>query len=326
MPERNKKLWENKKVRCAIIAISVVLVLVSAVVLFAGNYLVTYALYVDDEKHIGSMGSDVYDGIQDTAAQKAYDEWVSDVEVSDWMVTSNDDLKLAAKFYENPKDTHKYVLAVHGYTVDHRDIMPAAYRFAEKGYHILAPDQRGRGASEGSYLGMGWLEKEDVKLWIDTLIERDSQAQIVLYGESMGAATLMMTAGDTLPSNVKVLVEDCGYTSAYEMFGDQLKERFGLPSFPFLPVANIISSMRAGYSFSSADAKKQLETATLPILFIHGNADDYVPTYMGVELYESYRGEKELLLIDGAGHGASSDVDPKTYYSHVFSFIDKYIK
>ena len=126
MPEKNKKLWENKKVRCAIIAISVVLVLVSAVVLFAGNYLVTYALYVDDEKHIGSMGSDVYDGIQDTAAQKAYDEWVSDVAVSDWMVTSNDDLKLAAKFYEDPKDTHKYVLAVHGYTVDHRDIMPAA--------------------------------------------------------------------------------------------------------------------------------------------------------------------------------------------------------
>lgn len=317
------KLLKNKKFWYSVVGVFVTLAL--AVVIFAGNYLVTYALYVDENGHIGSMGSDEYTGIQDTEAQKAYDEWVKDKHVSTWNLTSEDGLELSAQYYPNAKESHRYVLALHGYTVDHRDIMPAAYRFAEKGYHILAPDQRGRGTSEGNYLGMGWLEKEDVKLWIDKLLQHDSQAQIILYGESMGAATLMMTVGDEIPQNVKALVEDCGYTSAYEMFADQLKERFGLPSFPFLPTANIIASMRAGYSFSNADAKSQLETATLPILFIHGSADDYVPTYMGVELYESYQGEKELLLIDNAGHGASSDIDPDTYYQHVFAFIDKYI-
>lgn len=319
-----KNLWKRKKFRVSIIAVSALLIVAMTIVIFAGNYLVTYALYVDENKHIGSMGSDVYDGIQDSEAQKAYDEWVKDVSVTEWNITSHDDLKLSAQFYQNPENTHKYVLAVHGYTVDHRDIMPAAYRFAEKGYHILAPDQRGRGASEGSYLGMGWLEKEDVKLWIQKLLENDSQAEIILYGESMGAATLMMTVGDKLPSNVKALIEDCGYTSAYAMFKDQLKERFHLPAFPFLPVADGIASMRAGYSFSSADAAKQLKTASLPILFIHGSADDYVPTYMGIELYEGYQGPKELLLIENAGHGASSDVDPDTYYLHIFAFLDKY--
>lgn len=316
--------WKNKKFWYGVIGAVIAFALI--IILFAGNYLVSYALYVEEDGHIGSMGSDTYTGIQDTEAQKAYDAWVKEIAVEEWTITSNDDLKLSAQFYPNSKNTHRYVLALHGYTVDHRDIMPAAYRFAEKGFHILAPDQRGRGNSEGQYLGMGWLEKDDMKIWIDKILAKDAQAEIVLYGESMGAATLMMTVGEALPDNVKVLIEDCGYTSAYGMFKAQLKERFGLPSFPFLPVANMISSMRAGYSFSSADALKQLEKATLPILFIHGNADDYVPTEMGVELYEAYVGEKELLLIDNAGHGASSDVDPKTYYEHVFAFIDKYVK
>ena len=321
---KDKMFWKNKKFWYGVIGTIIALSLI--IILCAGNYLVTYALYGDEQGHIGSMGSDVYTGIQDSDAQVAYDNWVKNIEVEEWTITSNDDLKLSAQFYKNPKSTHRYVLALHGYTVDHRDIMPAAYRFAEKEFHILAPDQRGRGNSEGNYLGMGWLEKDDVKIWIDKILAQDEQAEIVLYGESMGAATLMMSVGEALPDNVKLLIEDCGYTSAYGMFKAQLKERFHLPSFPFLPIADMISSIRAGYSFSSADALKQLEKATLPILFIHGDADDYVPTEMGVELYEAYTGEKELLLIEGAGHGASSDVDPNMYYEHIFAFIDTYMK
>lgn len=292
----------------------------------AGNYLVNYALAIDEQGRIGSMGSEEYTGTQDTQAQRDYDVWKQGIVSEEWTITSNDGLSLWAEFYPSQTDSHIYVLGVHGYTVDHRDIAPAIKPFADKGYHVLTPDQRGRGNSEGDYLSMGWLEKDDALLWINKIIDYDKQAQIILYGESMGAATLMMASGEVLPKQVVALVEDCGYTSAYEMFANQLDERFGLPEIPFLPVAALIGQMRAGFDFNDASAIKQLEKATLPILFIHGGADDYVPTRMGNELYEAYQGEKELLIIDGAGHGSSADIDPEQYYTTVFKFIDTYLK
>lgn len=315
---KKKKFW--------IILVSVILVILLGGTAFAGNYLVDYALAVDEHGRIGSMGGKDYTGIQDTQAQKDYDAWVSSVSIAPWEIESEDGLSLKGFFYPAAKESQTYVLAVHGYTVDHRDIVPAIKPFADQGYHVLAIDQRGRGESEGDFLSMGWLEKDDVVLWTKKIVEQDPQAQIILYGESMGAATVMMASGEKLPEQVKAVVEDCGYTSAYAMFQDQLKARFGLPEFPFLPAAKLIGQLRAGFNFGDASAIDQLKKADLPILFIHGGADDYVPTYMGRELYESYQGEKELLIIEGAEHGASADVDPTLYYDTVFAFLNKILQ
>lgn len=318
------RILKRKKFWIAVVSILVLLFLgISA---FAGNFLVNYALAVDEHGRIGSMGDGVYTGKQDTQAQLAYDAWYETIETKQWQMTSRDGLSLWAEFYPSNTDSHVYVLGVHGYTVDHRDIAPAILPFAQKGWNVVTPDQRGRGNSEGEYLSMGWLEKDDAVDWVKEIVAYDAQAQIILYGESMGGATVMMASGEELPANVIATVEDCGYTSAYAMFQNQLKERFQLPEFPFLPAANIVGQLRAGFSFYDASAIDQLKKATLPILFIHGGADDYVPTAMGLELYEAYAHEKELLIIDGAGHGASTDVDPKTYYDSVFSFLSKYVK
>lgn len=313
------------------ILLSVVLVFIAlgiAISAFAGNYLVNYALVVDESGRIGSMGDEVYEGRVDSTAQEVYDAWVEKQELTSWMIQSEDQLSLWAQLYPAKETTHRYVLAVHGYTVDHRDIAPAIVPFVEQGWNVLAIDQRGRGNSEGSYLTMGWQEKDDVILWAKEIVAKDPQAQIILYGESMGAATVMMAAGevDQLPKEVKAVVEDCGYTSAYDMFEAQLQERFSLPEFPFLPAAAIIGKLRLGFNFYDASAIKQLEKATLPILFLHGGADDYVPTEMVYELYDAYQGEKDLLVIDGAGHGQSADVDPERYYAKTLEFMNQYSK
>ncbi|OUN88651.1 alpha/beta hydrolase [[Collinsella] massiliensis] len=293
---------------------------------FAGNYLVDYALTVNDDGTLGSMNGEPYTGVQDTEAQRTYDAWVQGRELDAWTIENEDGLELWAQLYPADEPTHRYVLAVHGYTVDHRDIAPAIVPFVEAGYNVLTPDERGRGNSEGDFLSMGYLEKRDVVAWANEICARDPEAEIVLYGESMGAATVLMASGeDDLPRNVVAVVEDCGYTSAYAMFTDQLQERFGLPEFPFLPAANLVCAARYGFFFSDADAEAVLATCELPILFIHGGADDYVPTYMGEELYDAYDGEKELLIVDGAGHGASSDVDPELYYQTIFAFLDEYV-
>lgn len=317
------KRWKKKKIWLSLICILVVLLIGGS--LFAGNYLVDYALAVDENGRLGSMGDSDPNAKQDTVLQAEFDAWFPTVTTEEWTIESDDGLKLWGLYYPQKENNHQYILAIHGYTVTHHDIEPAIKPFVEAGFNVLTPDQRGRGNSEGDYLSMGYLEKYDVINWIDEIIKRDPQAEIILYGESMGAATVMMASGEALPKQVKAVIEDCGYTSAYAMFKDQLKERFGLPEFPFLPAAALVGYFRAGFNFYDADAKKALQTATLPILFIHGGADDYVPTYMGEELYESYDHEKQLLIVEGAGHGASSDVDTELYYQTIFDFIQNYI-
>lgn len=309
-----------KKRKFFIILLSIISFLILCVVGLAGNYLVDYALAVDESGNLGSM-SDTYTWIQNTQAQKEYDEWVVNQELSEWEIKNKEGLNLWAQYYPAKDENEITILAIHGYTVDHRDIVPAIKPFVEQGYSVLAIDQRGRGNSEGDYLGMGYLEKNDVIEWIDAIIEHSPNNKIILYGESMGAATALLTAGEKLPENVIGVIEDCGYTSAYEMFEDQLKERFNLPAFPFLPVAELIGQIRAGYDFGNASPIKALKNATLPILFIHGGDDTYVPTWMGEKLYDSYQNQKELLIIPGAEHGASADINPDLYYKTIFEFI-----
>ena len=101
---------------------------------------------------------------------------------------------------------------------------------------------------------MGWPDRRDMLQWIDWIIRRDSEAKIVLHGISMGGATVMMTAGEDLPGQVKAVVEDCGYTSVWDIFTDELDYLFHLPAFPLLNIASCLSSLRAGYSFSEASS------------------------------------------------------------------------
>ena len=140
----------------------------------------------------------------------------------------------------------------------------------------------------------------------------------------MGGATVMMTAGEALPPHVKAIVEDCGYTSAWDEFSGQLKAQFGLPAFPMMQIASVITRMRAGFWLSEADAVKQVAKSKTPILFIHGEEDTFVPFWMMDVLYEAAHCEKEKLAVPGAGHGMASSVDPDGYWSTVEVFVGRY--
>ena len=196
--------------------------------------------------------------------------------------------------------------------------------YAERGYQILMPDLRGCGESEGDYVGMGWLDRKDMLKWIDCICERDSDAEIVLHGVSMGGATVMMTAGEDLPNQVKAVVDDCGYTSVWDIFSDELSYLYHLPDFPFLYTADVISKIRAGYGFKEASALEQIKKAKVPVLFIHGTEDSFVHTEMVYPLYEACPTPKDLYLTEGAGHCDSMYIDPDTYVEKVFTFLDNH--
>lgn len=222
---------------------------------------------------------------------------------------------------------HRYAIVCHGYTGNSAQMASSALKFHELGYSVLTPDAVAHGESDGKYYGMGWLEREDILGWMDSIIAHDPEAQIILFGISMGGATVMMVSGEELPSNVKCIIEDCGYSSVWDEFELQLETLFHLPPFPLLYMADLACRIRAGYGFKEASSVDQLQKATVPMLFIHGEDDTFVPYSMLDVVYEACASpEKEKLTIPGAGHGMAGSVDPDTYWSTISAFLEKYVE
>ena len=151
---------------------------------------------------------------------------------------------------DEPSDV--WVIVIHGYTGSPRRMGSFGKRFHEMGYNCLFPYLCGHGASESNYVTMGWNDRIDIKAWIDYIINENANAKIVLFGLSMGAATVMMTTGEPLESNVVCAIEDCGYTSVWDECRANMKDAYGLPTFPFLSAARSATMLRAGYDMKKA--------------------------------------------------------------------------
>lgn len=245
----------------------------------------------------------------------------------DAYIFSTDRLKLHSYLCRQKEtDSRAWAILVHGYNDSGLWFQEEALAFYNHGFHLLLPDARGHGKSQGSYVGMGWHDRLDLVCWIHWITVQDPDAKIVLYGVSMGAATVMMAAGECLPKNVKAIVEDCGYTSAWEVLKYQLKAQFHLPAFPALTCAGLVTRLKAGYGFKDADAVKCVSRTKLPILFIHGTEDSFVPFEMSKRLYDACSSEKEYLAVEGAVHVKSAMVGGLTYWNKVFQFLDRYLK
>lgn len=234
-------------------------------------------------------------------------------------------LRLHSYEVKAKKESKVWVIAVHGYTDSAYFMVGAAKQFLNYGYNVLMPDLRAHGKSEGKYIGMGWLDRLDLMQWIDYLIATYGNIKIILYGISMGAATVMMASGERLPSNVRAIIEDCGYTSAWEEFAYELKTLFHMPTFPALYNANVITKIRAKYSLKKASAIKQVAKSKTPTLFIHGDKDKFVPFYMLDKLYEAASCKKEKLVIKNAGHAEAQAIEPERYWRVVRRFIKHYL-
>lgn len=309
------------------------IVLLMVAYVLVGNYFYNFALNVDREKEFLDENphleeSEAVAVSVAEAAELADKTFKNDHNPLQLNIVSTDknQFKLNGYLYENNQAEHKWAIVVHGYNSNALSMTRYVRNFYDKGYHVLTPDLRGHGESEGDYIGMGWHDRKDLLLWIDKIIELDPKAEIVLFGISMGGATVMMTSGEKdLPANVKVIVEDCGYASVSDVFIYQLDDLFGLPEFPVIQAANTMTNIRAGYDLYQASAVDQVAKSKTPILFIHGDADTFVPFDMLDDVYEAAKVEKEKLIIPKAGHGDAEKVDPITYWNTVWTFIENYI-
>jgi len=318
---------KNVKKRILIIA-GILLVLLLAADLAGANYLISFGISrssadgdaVEPEPTTTQEARDRIGGNRKAVMAKR-GEWLAQAEMETVSITSEDGLKLVADISISDPESSRWAILVHGYSCTRSMMYTYARMFAEQGYNLLMPDLRGHGESEGDYICMGWQDRLDMLQWIDVITGRDPESEIVLFGVSMGAATVVMTAGEELPANVKAIVEDCGYTSVWDVFSDEMKALFNLPDFPLLHTARLVAIWRAGYDICEASALEQVKKAQVPMLFIHGSEDNFVRSDMVYELYEACPTEKELYVVENAGHAQSYYYEPEAYENTVFSFL-----
>lgn len=241
-----------------------------------------------------------------------------------------DGIKLHATLVQAKQSTNKVAVLIHGYK--NSNVMMLSYGriyHDQLGYNLLLPDLYGHGQSEGDHINMGWLDRLDVMRWLevaDNAFKGDSTAtRMVLHGVSMGAATVMAMSGEQLPPTVKCIVEDCGYTSVDDILKHQLKEEFGLPSFPLLHVASLLTKAKYGWGFSEASMLEQVRKCRLPMLFIHGDSDDFVPTAMVNDLYAAKPEPKALFMGKGSAHALTLTDHPDEYAAQLTAFCNRYI-
>ena len=313
----------SKKKKIIISILSILLIALLGVGAYVGNYFYDLAINPNTSKDM-IFGDDEEDDALEVSADVNWLE--KDSNYKDKYITSFDNLKLHSYEVINENKTDKWAIVVHGYTSEGNLLSSKAKYFYEIGYNVLVPDLRGHGNSQGDYIGMGWDDRLDIMDWIDYIVENNPNAQIALHGTSMGSATVLMVSGEKLPENVKAIVADCGYTSVWDEFSYQLKSLFNLPSFPVMNLSNMVTMVRAGYSLKDASAIEQVKKATVPILYVHGDEDDFVPYYMMDELYNATNSTKEKLTVEGAEHAKSDLVNPQLYWSTIYDFLGQYVK
>ena len=243
----------------------------------------------------------------------------------DWTLESFDGLTLHAKKFSPAEQTNRWAILVHGYGRDGTFAYDYAEEYLKRGWNVLVPDLRAAGESGGEFITMGALESRDVFDWAKKVSADNPDAKIILHGVSMGAATVLMTAA-LEPKNLCAVVEDCGYTSAYEMFAAQLKKIFGLPEYPVMPCADIVCKIHTGVKISDAAPLEVVDKIKVPILFIHGDADGLVPFEMMNRLFDKAAAPKEKFVVEGAGHADAKRKNPAVYFDRVFAFLDKSVK
>ncbi|MBR7025666.1 MAG: alpha/beta hydrolase [Selenomonadaceae bacterium] len=240
----------------------------------------------------------------------------------DWTLESFDGLKLHAKRFFPAENSNRWAILVHGYGRDGTFAYDYAEEYLKRGWNVLVPDLRAAGESEGKFITMGALESRDVFDWAAKIISDNPDAKIILHGVSMGAATVMMTAA-LEPKNLCAVVEDCGYTSAYEMFTAQLNKIFGLPEYPVMPCANLVCKFKTGVKISDAAPIEVVDKIKVPILFIHGDEDGLVPFDMMTKLFDKAVAPKEKFVVAGAGHADAKRKNPAVYFEKVFDFLEE---
>lgn len=247
-------------------------------------------------------------------------------DAEDIFLPSYDGLRLHGQLLQQPS-AKGTILLFHGYRsswiIDFSIVLPYYYSL---GYNLLAVDERAHGQSEGVYITFGVHERRDVVTWAQyAAMHFGPDHPLFLGGLSMGATTVLLASALELPLSVRGVIADCGFSSPDAIMKSVLHAHVKwLPAGPLLALMDVCTRAFAGFSIREASTLDAVSQTKLPILFLHGTADTFVPCSMSQVAYDACTSEKQLILVDGAKHGYSYLVDRPRVQAALADFLEKY--
>ena len=304
-----------------IIILIIMAILVIAFFLATGLYIfrstVTRELHDIEKSYTRYVENNLFDEALYNSASK-----------EDITLKSFDGLNLTSTLIMNENPTNKFIVLVHGVSICYVGSLKYFDIFYKNGFNVLIVNQRRHGKSEGKYSTYGFYEKYDVNMWIEYLKSRFGNDIILgLHGESMGAGTVMETIA--LNDSIKFVIEDCGYSNFHELIGFQITHEYKNRLVrkilrPSLLFANFFMKTKAKFSMKKIVPIDIVASTSLPMMFVHGKEDYFVPWYMAVDLYKAKtKGYKELYLVEGAKHAEALEVNKILYEKKIMTFIEK---
>ena len=296
----------------------VVLAVLMGALVGAGSYMLDFSLAPDPTRaNTDSCYRQLFTDYPETR------EWMDSLRthhaLRDTMIVMPGDYRLHT-YYIN-RGSQRTAMVIHGWRDQAIKFFYLARMYERLlGYNVVMPDLYASGMSDGDMLRMGWLDRLDVLQLLD-VFKADT---MVVHGVSMGAATTMMMSGEQMPEDIRDLrfVADCGYTSVWDEFAGELKNQFGLPAFPLMYTTSLLCQLRYGWNFDEASALRQVAKCRYPMFFIHGDSDDFVPTYMVHELYNAKPDPKTLWVTKNTDHAHSYKNHRTEYVARVRRFLE----
>lgn len=303
---------------CGIAALIILLILLTAYICFR------IVFFVPGKKSENSKELPVPEGEIYEPYHEHMRNWIKEARSfphEDFYITSFDGLKLHGKYYEYAPDA-PLELMFHGYRGSaERDLSGGIQRCFMLGRNVLIVDQRTSCQSEGNVITFGIHESKDCLAWIDFAVEHfGPDVRIILTGISMGASTVMMAAGNPLPANVTGVLADCGYSSAREIIKKCIRQMH-LPENLLYPFVKLGAKLYGHFDLEESSPVEAMKKCTVPVIFFHGEDDDFVPCQMSKINYDACTAPKKLVTVPEAGHGLVFLVDTKGYLNAVTEFF-----
>lgn len=252
-------------------------------------------------------------------------QWLREHSAVDVQTTSFDGLTLRGKWVpaREPKAT---IILFHGYHTHYiHDFAGIFSLYHAMGLNLLLVRQRAHGESGGNYITFGVRERRDALSWVEFHNREHGMDNVFLGGMSMGASTVLFAAGEELPPNVRGITADCGFSSPAEIMAHIIRKDFHLPPKLVLPLMEVWARVLGGFSLWGCSSRESLARSKTPVLFIHGKADTFVPCHMSQTGYDACASEKELLLVEGAGHGKSYLYEPDRLTGALVDFFNRHL-
>ena len=279
--------------------------------------------YSPKRKNTGSEVIDIPDGEIYEEYRKEMTDWVISTRAMDskeYKIKSIDGLDLYARYYEYQKGAPIEIL-FHGYKGNaERDLSGGVERCFSLGRNALIVDQRAHGKSDGSVISFGVKERFDCLEWTKFAVkEFGEDSTIILTGISMGGATVMMASDLDLPQNVVCILSDCGYSSPSKIIEKVVRD-LRLPAPLLMPFVKLGARIFGRFDLDESSALQSVKKTSIPIIFIHGDTDDFVPYEMSAECYDACASTKSLVKVAGAGHGLAYPKDKQLYLTSLSDF------